>query len=408
VTAGVLLAVGDEALARQIEGLAQRSGAMVVIDRVAAPEALLRGVVAPGVDVVVLDGAFAGGGALEVARELTSLVPEIGLVLAAADRGGGLLAAALHAGFRGVVGVPVTARDLTEAVTAAASWAQTVRPRLAGPGGGDGRRGLGATLALAGAKGGTGTTTLAVHLGLAVAAASPSRSVCVVDLDLPAGDLRGLLGLPDLRSLGDLLDGPLTPERIDDGLALHPSGLRALVLPGDPDRAERAGPELVRAVLAHLRTRFDAVVVDLGRGTTAVAQVAAEVADRVAVVVTPDVPALRGANRLVARWAARGVRAGPVVAVLNRASRDGDVQPAFLSRALAAPLLDAAIPADPRALATAANTGVPDHVPPGPWRRAVARLAGDLELLPQQRRTRATRRLVPSDDAVPAEAQTRV
>ncbi len=407
MTAGVLLAVGEEALARQIEGLAQRSGAMVVTDRVAAPDALLRAVMAPGVDVVVLDGAFAGGGALEVARELTSLVPEIGLVLAAADRGDGLLAAALHAGFRGVVGVPVTARDLTAAVVAAASWAQTVRPRLAAPGGVDGRRGLGATLALAGAKGGTGTTTLAVHLGLAVAAASPSRSVCVVDLDLPAGDLRGLLGLPDLRSLGDLLDGPLTPERIDDGLALHPSGLRALVLPGDPDRAERAGPELVRAVLGHLRTRFDAVVADLGRGTTAVAQVAAEVADRVAVVVTPDVPAVRGANRLVARWGARGVRAGPVVAVLNRATRDGDVQPAFLSQALSAPLLGAAIPADTRALATAANTGVTDHVPPGPWRQAVARLARDLELLPQQRRTRAPRRPLPADDPVPTEAQTR-
>lgn len=392
LTAGVLLAVGDEALARQIDALARRSADMVVTDRVGAPDALLRAVMAPDVDVVVLDETFARGGALEVARELTSLVPEIGLVLAAPDRGDGLLAAALHAGFRGVVGVPVGPRELAEAVAAAASWARTVRPRMAAPGGGDGRRGIGTTLALVGGKGGTGTTTLAVHLGLAVMGASPSRSVCLVDLDLPMGDLRGLLGLPDLRSLGDLLDGPLTPERVDDDLALHASGLRALVLPADPDRAERADPDRVRAVLAHLRTRFDVVVTDLGAGCTDVAHAAAEIADRVAVVVTPDVPAVRGANRLLARWDRRGVRAGPVAAVLNRASRDGDVQPAFVAQALAAPLLAATVPADHRALATAANTGVTDHVPDGPWRQAVARLAGDLELLPQQRRTRNPRR----------------
>jgi pilus assembly protein CpaE len=170
---------------------------------------------------------------------------------------------------------------------------------------------------------------------------------------------------------------------------MHVGGLRALVLPTQLDYDGAVGPQLVGTILAHLRTCFDVVLVDIGGGRGDAARVAAGVADCLAVVVTPDVPSLRGANRLLAHWHRRGVRAQDVRIVCNRAVGEGDVGPEFLAQALSAPLVPTTVPADWRALQMAANTGRPALVPEGPWRRSVDLLAADLGLLPRTRRARA-------------------
>jgi pilus assembly protein CpaE len=389
----LLLAVADDAVAQQLTAVARASAELVIAGRVINPDQLARAVTGPGIDVVLIDATFGPGSVLDLARALTAAAPDIGLVLATSSRRASLIDAAMAAGFRGAVGVPAGREELRAAVVAAGEWAQALRAGpVDGPDGGPptapvSRRRRGEMVALAAGKGGAGTTTLMAHLGLAAVRAG--RTACVVDLDLGTGDLRGLLGLPDQRSLDDLLGVPLSPERVDGALALHTSGLRALVLPAELDYERAVSPQLVGAVLAHLRTSFDVVLVDIGGGRGDAARIAAGVADCLTLVVTPDVPSLRGAQRLLAHWRRRGVRAQDVRVVCNRAVRDGDVGPEFLAQALPAPMLPTTVPADWRALQLAANTGKPALVPEGPWRAAIDALAADLGLLPHTRRAHA-------------------
>jgi pilus assembly protein CpaE len=95
-------------------------------------------------------------------------------------------------------------------------------------------------------------------------------------------------------------------------------------------------------------------------------------------VTTPDVPALRAANRVAAMWKRLGVRDKAVRAVLNRASRSCDVQPDTARRALDTPLAETTIPAAFRALEGAANSGEPERVDQRGLRQAFRGLAREV------------------------------
>ena len=141
---------------------------------------------------------------LDLARELSSAFPEVGLILLAAEDSPGLLRAAMQAGFRDVVALPLALESFEASVRSASQWSRTMRDRVTGEESAGASLG-GQLIAVAGAKGGVGTTTVALHLGMAAARMAPGRPVCLVDFDLQKGDFRALLDTPHRRSVVDLV-----------------------------------------------------------------------------------------------------------------------------------------------------------------------------------------------------------
>jgi pilus assembly protein CpaE len=322
---------------------------------------------------------------LDLARQITSRHPDVGVVLLSRDQSSELLRAALDSGVRGVIGAPPALEELHTSAVSAARWAQSVRARLSGALS-DALSDVGGTMVvLAGAKGGVGTTTLAVHLALAAQAASPRRSVCLVDLDLQAGDVRSLLDLTHRRSIADLIDvaDDITARQLDDSLYLHPSGMRILLPPRDGEQAEDVSGHVARRILGAIRSRFDTVIVDAGTIVTEASAVATEMAAQVVVVTTPDVPSLRAANRLIGLWERLQIRKDGIGVLVNRTSRESEVQPELVGKVVGAPLLKATVPADFRSVEAAANTGSPNRLGDGPIRRGVEKLAAELVLTRQ-------------------------
>ena len=379
----VLLACPDQRTAVEVAALAAEAGTFAVERTVPDAPTLLAALEVTTPDVVLLHHALGPLPVLELARELVLRAPDAAQVLLAEDVDAALLAAALRAGFRGVARLPASLEDLAEAVGAAGALAQSVRARQPV----DADAGIGAVLAVAGAKGGVGTTTVALHLALDAVRADPDRRVCLVDFDLQAGDLRGYLDLYGRRSVADLVEvaDDLTGRHLDESLAVHPSGLRVLLPPAEGEHGEDVTGEVARRVLGALRSRFHLVVVDVGAVVTEGGSVATEVADRVLLVTTPDVPAMRGANRLLHLWERLRVRKDHVAVVVNRASRDSEIQPDLVGRIVDAPIVRTAIPSDFRSLESAANTGVPDRLTAGAVADGVARLAAELRLAPRPR-----------------------
>jgi pilus assembly protein CpaE len=126
----------------------------------------------------------------------------------------------------------------------------------------------GRLICVVGPKGGIGKTLTASNL--AVSLAATGASVTVVDVDLQFGDVGLALGLRPERTLYDLVrsGGSLDAEKLDAFLAVHESGVRALLAPIRPDHAGAVGAEFLSGLYPVLRSVTDHVVVDTPPGFT--------------------------------------------------------------------------------------------------------------------------------------------
>lgn len=341
-------------------------------------------VLADDVDVAVLDERLGPLPIMELARELSRNAPDVGLVLLTDESTPELLNQSLRAGFRAVVERPVSVESLHEAVSAAAEWAGSVRRRL--DAGVDELGSLtrgGRMLLLAGGKGGVGVTLAAVQLALRAAASAPDRSVCLVDLDLQSGDVATLMDVRHNRSILDLLGvgGELGSRQLDEALFRHETGLRVLLAPPRGEDGEDVDGAAARRILGALRSRFDLVVVDGGTTVTEASAAAAELCDQLVVLATTDVPALRGANRLLGLWERIGVEPASARVLLNRVHRQREVQPELAARVSKAQVLGATVPAGFRDVEDAVNTGDPARLD-GQVGRAFSQVLGELDVWP--------------------------
>jgi pilus assembly protein CpaE len=167
-----------------------------------------------------------------------------------------------------------------------------------------------------GAKGGAGTTSLSINVGGLLCALG--HSVLLVDMDLQLGAAADSLGLSPQRSLAQIA------QMIQDGVdvrdfpfAQHNSGL---FLIDQPDMAELEAltAESLPMVFAAFRKRFDYVIIDGLRDFTDHAIVSLDQADRVAVVFSQDVPAIRGAIKSMGLFRRLGYGASSMTLVMNR------------------------------------------------------------------------------------------
>jgi pilus assembly protein CpaE len=391
MTYQVLLATSDPLLDSGIRDLFRESGEFSVAQTVPTAAALVAEVAEREPGLVLLHETLGPAPALAIVRDLLERRPTLAVVLVSRDSGAAMLAAAMEAGARGVVTMPVSYADVQTRLTSAAAWSQRVRARLADTEDPDNALSLGRIVAVAGAKGGSGVTTIAAQLALAAARAGGRRGVCLVDLDLQAGDVATFFGVTAHHDLADLVEvaDELTARSISGTLFRHSSGVHILPAPEEGERAEMVTAGVARRVLGVLRTIFDAVVVDCGSVVSEANLGAIEIADRVLVVSTPDVLSLRGAHRLTRMWDRLQVRKpADCDVLLNRASRKNVVQPGLARKVVESPLAGTTVPARFRRLEEAANTGATDTVGDKRLAQAYGQIAVDMGLVPKPVRRR--------------------
>jgi pilus assembly protein CpaE len=380
----LLLAIADRDVASSAAALAQEGDGLEVVGVVDEADEVSRTLRRQDVDVVVLHDALGAVPVLDLAREIAQAFPEAGLVLIASEDSPELLRAAMQAGLRDVVSLPLSLERLESSVRAAAQWSRALRDRVAGEESAAGALG-GRLIAVAGAKGGVGTTTVALQLALAAVRAAPGRPVCVVDFDLQKGDLRAFLDLPHRRSVVDLVEvaEEISVRHLQETLYTHKEGFRVLLAPDEGERAEEIDSGVARAVLNAVKARHALCVVDLGAQVSEASAIGAEIANRVAIMTTPDVVSLRGVRRLRELWRRLEVRGDEDLSVvLNRTSRKLEVQPDLARKVVGGSLAQTTIPDDFAALEAAVNTGSPVRMEDPKLRGAFDALAVELGALP--------------------------
>ncbi|MCL6451584.1 MAG: septum site-determining protein MinD [Acetobacteraceae bacterium] len=223
---------------------------------------------------------------------------------------------------------------------------------------------MGQSVVITSGKGGVGKTTAAANLGVGLAVLG--RRVALVDADIGLRNLDVVLGLED-RIVYDLVDVADGFCRLRQALVRDRRWPELFLLPAAQTKDKTAvTPDQMRALCADLKREFDYVLVDSPAGIEQGFRNAVAGADRAVVVTTPEVTAVRDADRIIGLLEAcqlpdpslivNRVRPG-----LVRRGEMMDVQD--VADLLAVPLLGV-VPED-EAVITLANRGEPVAAVPG-------------------------------------------
>jgi pilus assembly protein CpaE len=296
----VLVLETDPDMAALVQRALAHDERMLLVGMVPDQTSLLDKLGATYAQVAVVDLAGLRGDVGPAVHELLARAPECCVIVTGANVAPGVVSKAVTAGARGFLLKPYQAEDLVTTIRDAFMNLQELR-RLQrierNPA--TGTRPA-AVIAVYSPKGGVGCTTIATNLAVALAHRGKS-SVALIDLDLQFGDIGIALDLRNANSIADLLqhvdaiDAPL----VDEVFVRHPSGIRVLLAPDNLALVPTIDPDRVARVVDQLRPHFQYIVCDLWSSLEELTLATLRLADRVVLVTTPELPALRNLRRVM-------------------------------------------------------------------------------------------------------------
>lgn len=307
-------------------------------------------------DLVVLGSELELELALAAASELTTSFPEIDLVLLA-EMTHTVLADAMSAGVRRVLSPQVTGDELHDHMTTLSETAALRRSRIAVATEDSDDPTSGRLITVMAAKGGVGKSTIAVNLAAELARDAVDE-VVLVDLNLTAGEVDLLLGVDPKSTVAAVATPGASAEAavIKLSLTRHPTGILLLPAPDSLIEADGVDPDLILDVLIKLKTCFRFVIVDTAPGAGAALASAAEAADDLVAVATPDLGGLRSLRRNLDGLDTLGLNQARRHLVLNRSDYRTGLAAQTIEATVELPIA-VSIP-DSREIPTAANQGL--------------------------------------------------
>ncbi|MEK4426395.1 septum site-determining protein MinD [Solibacillus sp. FSL K6-1523] len=157
---------------------------------------------------------------------------------------------------------------------------------------------MGEAIVITSGKGGVGKTTTTANLGTALAL--QGKKVCLVDTDIGLRNLDVILGLENriIYDLVDVIEGRckthqalVKDKRVDEKLYLLPAAQNT-------DK-NAVVPEQMKGLVEELKREFDYVLIDCPAGIEQGYRNAIAGADHAIVVTTPEISAVRDADRII-------------------------------------------------------------------------------------------------------------
>ena len=247
----------------------------------------------------------------ELIKQLASACPDTAIIAASRDASPSVILGSMRSGAREFLQLPIVPEEL-----------ETVLDRIEEFSAGGASKRSGRTVAVFSAKGGTGVSFFGTNL-----AAAMGVPTLLVDLNLQAGDAASFLGLETKYSLADFVHNR---ARLDDALMTslvtpHSANLAVLPAPLEAHEAEDIKPQDVSEILHLLKQRYECIVLDLPHTFDPVTVAALDLADDILVVLTLDIPGIRGTKRALKVFDRLDYRRDKVHVVVNRWSKSIDV-----------------------------------------------------------------------------------
>ncbi|MDR1687888.1 MAG: septum site-determining protein MinD [Clostridiales bacterium] len=177
---------------------------------------------------------------------------------------------------------------------------------------------MGEVIVITSGKGGVGKTTTSANLGCALA--SCEKSVVLIDADIGLRNLDVVMGLEN-RIVYDLIDVIEGNCRLKQALIKDKRYSNLYLLPAAQTKDKNAvTPEQMLKLCESLKEEYDYIIIDCPAGIEQGFKNAIAGADRAVVVTTPEVSAVRDADRIIGLLEASGLK-NPLL-ILNRIRPD--------------------------------------------------------------------------------------
>jgi len=156
---------------------------------------------------------------------------------------------------------------------------------------------LSEVLVITSGKGGVGKTTTSANLGTALA--KLDKKVCLVDADIGLRNLDVIMGLEN-RIVYDIVDVIEGTCRLKQALIKDKRFSNLFLLPAAQTKdKDSVSPEQMQKLCENLKEEFEYIVIDCPAGIEGGFKNAIAGADRAIVVTTPEVSAVRDADRII-------------------------------------------------------------------------------------------------------------
>jgi pilus assembly protein CpaE len=319
-------------------------------------------------DIVLMDINMPGVDGITASERISQQVPFCQIIMMSVQGEADYLRRSMLAGAREFLIKPFSSDELVSSIRRVyqlgASRRQAMPTMVESPSSGTsrsepGRLTAGKIVSVFSAKGGVGCSTIAVNVAIALQQNAASK-VAVVDTSLQFGDVGVLLNLYASRTIADLasLSDELDNELISDVFIAHSSGVQALLAPPRPEVADTVTPALVVDVLERLRSQFDIIMVDTGSVLDDVVLNVLDVSDKIIVVTTPEIPAIKNAKLFFEVTEALEYDRDRIMFVLNKTDKRINIRAEDIEANIKYKI-EGQLPLDERSVTTAVNQGIP-------------------------------------------------
>jgi len=299
-------------------------------------------------DLLIVEDAELNAPGLDSVEETLADLPTLHCLLVTPAPSAALIGAATRAGVRQVLPWPLDSQTVAAALIRIDANSRAPE-----------RRG-GRVVSLVSSKGGSGTTLIAVNLACALAARR-DRRVLLIDLSQQFADASLLMAnRPPPMTLADLCS---RNEQLDAGLfdacVMHVcANLDLLAGAGDPLQAAELLPAQLERILALVRDRYDAVLIDVGQSLNPLALRALDRSDAICMVVRQHPLYLHGARRMLDIFRELGQPVDKVRVVVNQYDKNALINLPTLERTLGTRIVHQ-LPRDDHHVNNALIRGVP-------------------------------------------------
>ncbi len=250
-----------------------------------------RRLVEESIDLTVAGPSYAHEAGVVEVTLLFDVRADLPVVLVAESVDTNVLRAALRAGIKDVIEVPLTTSKIEDAF----GLVELIHKREED---GPKKRRIGKVVTIMSPKGGAGKTMTTVNVALTLAGWGDPGRVVVLDADLQFGDVCISLQIDPRHTIVDVARDidKLDEDLLDSLLATHASGMRVLSAPLEPSLADEVSTQVVVKSIGMLKRMFDYVVIDTAPFLDEPVLSILERSDVVLLVVDMDLPAVKNAK----------------------------------------------------------------------------------------------------------------
>ena len=227
-------------------------------------------------------------------------------------------------------------------------------------------------------RGGLGCSSLAINLAVGLKNLW-SKPTILMDNVFTSGQIALLLDTPVNRTWIDFAEiaaADYSKDALFSSISIHGSGLHFLASPSDPVEANRVDHYAVQAAIPILRRRYEYIVADLSHDFSNTTLEALEAADRILLVLSPEIVSVRLAAMTLRIYNELELHSDKVQIVLMQHAEKSLLKKQEIERALNHSI-SYSLPYEPEAVNQAIASGVPfiSQSPKNPLSSAVEDIA---------------------------------